>query len=319
MIYVTGNTCDRHMLWQIQVQHSNFNRLGIDLKNVYNLVVYKYDIDEEYLKYAKYTKANIVFIKDIVHHRPYLSSMRTYAYKYLLDIMPELEQEYIFYCDQDVIFRELPNFKEMSNNKIYFSDTISYVGANYIISKGDRLFVDMCNMVGINPDLVKKYQSKSGGCQIYGKGFTSKYWDKVEKDSTNLYVEFNDINKYANDFYVKNNTEITKANMLQIWCADMWAILWNLWLFGYDTEIHNDLKFAWASGNISDYHNTKILHNTGLSNSDTTNVFNKADVGSKLLSEIRSDILIRENSCTFPYYIETLQAKMWLNQLYGVN
>ena len=105
--------------------------------------------------------------------------------------------------------------------------------------------------------------------------------------------------------------------MVQIWCAEMWATLWNIWLFGLDTEIHSELNFTWASNGIDGYFDTKILHNTGLSNADKTNVFNKEDVGHTLIENIRSDISIRENSCTFAYYVETLMAKLWVKQLYN--
>lgn len=320
MIYITANTCDKKMLWQIQTQHNNFRRHGIDLSKVYNLVVYNHNgIDSEYERYAKASPANIIFIKDDNPNRMYIPSIKPYAYKYLFTTIPKLLNEYAFYCDQDVIFTiNPPAFDKLTGDTIYLSDTRSYIGSKYILSKGNQVFIDMCDYVGINPNLVKKYEDKAGGCQIYGRNLTPAFWDKVEKDSIAMYhgINSNHLVRYRDDFFAKNGIEIHTNNMVQIWCSEMWTTLWNMWLFEYDTQINKELEFVWASNNIEGFYRCNILHNTGLSNADKTQVFNKDEIGHTLLSNIRADILVRQDSCTYAYYIEVLQAKMWLTYLY---
>ena len=48
----------------------------------------------------------------------------------------------------------------------YFSDTISYVGADYIDSKGEGLLDAMASVVGLCSCKVRANQENSGGAQI---------------------------------------------------------------------------------------------------------------------------------------------------------
>ena len=34
---------------------------------------------------------------------------------------------------------------------------------------------------------------------------------------------------------------------IQFWTAEMWSLLWNLWLHGHKTEITKDLDFSWPN------------------------------------------------------------------------
>jgi hypothetical protein len=40
---------------------------------------------------------------------------------------------------------------------------------------------------------------------------------------------------------------------IQFWTAEMWSLLWNLWLSDYKTEITNELDFSWATDNVEKY------------------------------------------------------------------
>lgn len=308
MIYVTANTPSRWMLWQVQVQHWNFYNLGVDLKNVYNLVVYKdNDYLDEYKKYADYSPANIIFIKDDCNpniRNKYVPSIKPYAYYRLLDIYPNLINEKWFILDQDVVFRELLDFSLMADDKIYLSDTISYIGASYIKSKKDNLLERGCETVGINSNLVEKYQCKSGGAQIYGKCLHPKYWVKIEEDSFKLYDVFSE-------------SRNSKRSDIQSWCAEMWTTLWNMWLFGYDTEIHKEMEFCWAGDSIHKYNKIKILHNTGLANhKKKIDIFNRSDYGNRLINEIPQRS-INPESVTYAYYQMVLSTKQYIKQLYS--
>ena len=50
---------------------------------------------------------------------------------------------------------------------------------------------------------------------------------------------------------------------LQIWCADMWAVLWNGWYFGHETKVVPELNFTWATDKNEDFYNKTIYHNAG--------------------------------------------------------
>ena len=75
---------------------------------------------------------------------------------------PELRGETVFYHDSDIIFRELPDFDSMNQDMYwYLSDTVSYIGADYIKSKSADIFIDMCNLVKISPEVVESNQENS--------------------------------------------------------------------------------------------------------------------------------------------------------------
>jgi hypothetical protein len=57
----------------------------------------------------------------------------------------------------------------------------------------------------------------------------------------------------------------------------MWSILWNLWYWGYRTEITPILDFCWASDNIGKTKNVDILHMAGVTDGDKTTKFFKGD------------------------------------------
>ena len=50
----------------------------------------------------------------------------------------------------------------------------------------------------------------------------------------------------------------------QSWCADMWAVLWNLWLRDQETKVIPELDFAWATDVISKLESCSIYHNAGV-------------------------------------------------------
>ena len=50
---------------------------------------------------------------------------------------------------------------------------------------------------------------------------------------------------------------------IQSWTADMWALLWNAWLFKHETKIIKRFDFAWATDNIDKWKKVSIFHNAG--------------------------------------------------------
>src|SRR5439155_972507 len=81
----------------------------------------------------------------------------------------------------------------------YLSDTISYIGYEYINSCSERykskypnlrdndIFYGMCDTVGINYDLVINNQNNSGGAQYLLKNIDDKFWEECELKCEKLY------------------------------------------------------------------------------------------------------------------------------------
>ena len=69
---------------------------------------------------------------------------------------------------------------------------------------------------------------------------------------------------------------------LQIWTADMWCLLWNAWLKGYNTNVIKEMDFSWATDPIEKYDTLSIYHNAGVVGNEPTKVFYKGLYTNKL-------------------------------------
>ena len=72
----------------------------------------------------------------------------------------------------------------------------------------------MCGIVGINPLIPQIMNSNSGGAQYIMKNVDASFWEKVEKDSEELFNQITELNN-------QKKTEDPTYHELQIWCADM--------------------------------------------------------------------------------------------------
>jgi hypothetical protein len=86
---------------------------------------------------------------------------------------------------------------------------------------------------------------------------------------------------------------------LQIWCADMWSVLWNGWKRGHQTVCHPNMEFSWATSSIEDYKRYNIFHNAGIT-TNTTRQFYKADYMERFPYNLNLDIA--PDTATRAYY-----------------
>lgn len=259
--------------WQVEVMLHNFISLGIPKDfDVHILLVYN-ELDSNHDSNMKLFKkledgfkihypntANFYYYAD-TRQLPnyYISALRPNALKQHYAVFPELKERVVFYHDCDVLFTKYPQFIfdcMQDDSNWYVSDTVSYIGHQYILSKGQDVMDKMCEIVGIPEELVKAKQKESGGAQYILKGVDASFWEKVEIDCERLFVEITNFNNE------KKKADPTHHE-LQIWCADMWSILWNAWLHGFNTNIIPEMDFCWATDNISRWDNVYIYHNAG--------------------------------------------------------
>jgi len=85
---------------------------------------------------------------------------------------------------------------------------------------------------------------------------------------------------------------------LQIWCADMWAVLWNLWKRNKKTEIIDEMEFTWATNKVRHWEKNAIYHNAGVT-SDKDGMFYKAIYQKELPPK---DLEINEDFASKKYY-----------------
>jgi hypothetical protein len=297
--FVSAQPAIPYYTWQVEVMLNNFIEMGINLNNV-DIVCWKKDgiIPNDWSKLANNYAARFFFYDDTRITKDYISSIRPNILKQHWEKYPELKDETIFYHDCDIIFtkpiKEWITDDMINDSKWYGSDTRWYIGHDYILSKGDDVLTKMCDIVGINKGVVKAYEKNAIGAQYIMKGVTHYYWDKVERESEVLFKDINQLNQ------IKKQADPTHHE-LQIWCADMWAVLWNAWKMRIHTECHPNMEFSWATSDENDYKRMNIFHNAGITGSDSGK-FYKAHYMDKL--PYNENLNINEGTASWYYWNE---------------
>ena len=277
---------------------NNFVRNGVNPEDIHIVCAHKHAMSEKWKTLiAHYPKVKFFFYKDERFKPTYISSIRPHVLHQHWLRNPELEKETVFYHDCDIVFTRPVDFTELlQDDNCYVSDTVSYIGAKYIRSKGEHYLDLMTRLVNINKDLVISQEKESGGAQYLLKNIPAKFWEKVYFDSENLWRMV--------------NHEIKKENPghpIQIWCADMWAVLWNLWLFDNMVKVTDKMSFAWATSGIQDWDKHPIYHNAGVTGPDYK-LFYKGQYQTRLPYDIKLEDFT-DKQCAYKYAEEILKTK----------
>ena len=280
IVFVTAQPDVPYFHWQVKLYTHNFISLGINPMNIH--VIFSTLGNNTLSDGANSLKElgiNIHTYKDERTNKTYIPSIKPYLISKWLEECPQFGNCF-FLHDADIIFRELPNFDELLNDNIsYLSDTIGYIGYDYIMdcckryekqhptTNQGQLLQEMCDVIGIDVNTVKDNQLNSGGGQYIIKNTDYKLWEKIYNDSTPLYSQMLDYQKR----YPINPGQI------QFWTAEMWSVLWNLWLYGIETKITKELDFSWATDNIETYNKKPILHMAGVTDNLKLTKFYKGE------------------------------------------
>lgn len=242
----------------------------------------------------KYPNVNFYFYPDTRKSIKYISSVRPYTLKKHFYKFPDLYKGTFMYHDCDIALTkplEIDNYLCGCDQTCYLSDTISYIGYNYILSKGQDVLDLMCSVANIDIEIVKQNEANSGGAQYVLKNIDYTFWEEVEIDCENLFYEVVKLN-------TKKVAEDDRHHPLQIWCSDMWAVLWNLWKRDRKTKIIKELNFTWATEPIVKWGENSIYHNAGINN-NKDNAFYKANYISKIPP---NDLEINPTLTSYKYY-----------------
>lgn len=276
MIYLSAQPDELRFIWEIEVQHYNFKQNGINLKDVYAIFGYKNQPSDKLLKLKETLNSNIILIEDTrCNDISYSPTIRPHILKKFFQNNSELIDEKCFYHDSDIIYtyNGLPDF-DLTQTVWYVSDTNSYLNYDYIITKGTDVLIDICELFKISPSILRKNNAITGGCQYIIFGTDYDFWNDVEIKSEELFKL-----SYRDDFYAQQWSKISgrpssEYHGLQWWCADMWAVIFMAWKYGFSTKLHNDLQFSWGCGQ-GDYNYHKIFHNAGVTGDLANTAFNK--------------------------------------------
>jgi hypothetical protein len=310
LLFVSSQPDVPYFHWQVRIYIHNFIKMGINPNNIhvlFGIVNGQKEPSKESLSF-KELGVNVHHYLDNREQKHYIPNIKPYLVYQWLKENPELG-ECFFLHDSDIVFRELPDFDKMLDDKIcYLSDTIGYIGYDYIMdcckryetkhpeSREGQLLQEMCDVVGVTTECVQCNQENSGGGQYIIKNTDWMIWEKIYMDCAPLYDQMMD---YQKRFPIN-------PGQIQFWTAEMWSLLWNLWYFGKETKVTNMLDFSWATDNLRVYEQRPILHMAGVTQDLRTKKFYKGDyINVNPLDKLKEDItffdFIEEDSATKKY------------------
>lgn len=273
--------------------HARFEKGWDVLEKKYSEVKFFYYVDEAVFP-DDYPKQGWGYIPQIRPH-----SLK----KHFRDHAERLKDKIFFYHDCDIIFNRLPDFNTLCQGDINWqSDTSGYLDYDYLERKelqgnipDNEVINHLAKIGGITKETILSYKHNTGGAQYIFKGIDAGFWEDVERDCIEIYKYLHiDVNKK----YFKSENE-----GFQSWCADMWAVNFNLWKRGKITSVTPLLDFSWATDNIEVFEKKPIFHNAGAT-SLSKNLFYKGAWIDK--SPIGKPIKVSKNFASYKY-VEAIQ------------
>lgn len=298
MKFICAQPAILYYAWQVEVMINNFINNGVDPTDIHIVCAYYGPSSEDFVKLKqKHKDVGFFFYPDRRHKSSYISSIRPHILHQHWLAHPELEHEVVFYHDCDIAFTKQINLEGLLSDDIcYLSDTVSYIGANYINARGGENYLDiMAEIVNVPKEKIIAEEKNSGGAQYILKNIPITFWSKVYYDCENMYRVI----------AAKQNGNPSEP--FQIWCSDMWAVLWNLWFYNKDVKVTKKLNFAWSTSPLQDWENCLIYHNAGVTDGNKE-MFYKAAFTNKLPYDINLENF-DNRFCVYKYAEEILKTK----------
>lgn len=300
--YICVQPAINYYTWQVEVMINNFIKNGINPNNIDIVCAIKNNnIPEVWKRLAStYNTVRFFFYNDERVNSVYISSVRPHVLKKHFAAHPYLKDEAIFYHDCDMIFTRPPNWDKFLEDDVwYMSDTRFYISAEYIKSKKFGIYEKMCEIIGIPQSVPQFNELNSGGAQYIMKNVDHYYWEKVEEDCETLYKYFQE--------HLKEHPQTPEYHPIQMWTADMWAVLWNAWFFGYEAKVVPEMEFAWPTQGLDMWEKCTIFHNAGVVGDKNETLFFKGTYQNTLPYNIRLEDY-DEKRGTIKYVQEILET-----------
>ena len=248
-----------YYLWQMLVQVAHFREMGYE-QDAHYLVVYFNDRPSDRLRSLYESDELGCFIHaypDTREDRSYSASMKPWLLAQFFDQFPEESSKVFNYLDPDCIFTQPMDFTpfEQHDGRWYGSDTSSYTGAHYIREKGEQLFVELCEIADVSPELVLEHDHNSIGAQYFIKDAGAEFWRNVERTSVLAYRHMIE----TADKYKPEGHEFP----IQAWCAEMYMQQFETVRAGITPIASDLLQFHWADADAANWKEKAYFHNAG--------------------------------------------------------
>lgn len=275
--FITCCPSDTYYTWQVHLWLESLKDISKSKKAI--ILIYEPKNRPYNYKWDKiiklYPEAQFKFIRESDNENMnkyisiYIPIIRPYMmWKYFKE-NPLMSEHSFFYCDSDILFtKDFSIDKFLDDDINYLSDTNSYINSDYFDSKEKDvlpekleefktrdILSEITSLIGINRKTAEKFKLHSGGAQYLLKTTDHAFWFKVMNDCLLIRQYLQKVNR---DFFEN------ESKGYQSWCADMWAVLWNLWFKGQETKVIPELDFMWASSNIKELETKTIFHNAGI-------------------------------------------------------
>lgn len=301
MKYVCAQPATLYFAWQVDVLVNSLIKNNVKPNDIQVLYSRQGNIIEPIQKLInKYPGVGFFFYKDDRKYKNYIPSIKQHMlHKHYL-ANPYMENEDIFLVDSDIcLTKPLDLTNLLKDNIWYVSDTVSYIGYDYILSKGRDILEPMLEIAGISEDIVKSNQYAAGGAQYLYKKVKAEFWEEVVEMSQELYIKISEISR------IKKEAD-PSYHEIQIWTAEMWAMLWVAWKQGIMTCVSKKLDFTWATDPITYWGKRAIYHNAGAT-SDSDGMFYKG----KYTSEFPPNNLDIKNTRACHYYYQLIKETLY--------
>ena len=293
--------------WQIEVFLTRtigqgYNPNFIEVIGAYD----EHGIDQSWLVLQQaFPGVRFFFYRDEREDKRYACSVQAHILKKHWSKFPELKKDAIFFHDADFIFTRYFDFTPyLEDDKWYFSNCDSYLGADYLESKGahptrtmkngdpEMLLDGMAKVLGMCSCTIRAHRKKSGGAQKLLKNVTEGYWTEVDRDITALYDW---LMKHKNEYIIEGKT----GNDIQMWTTNMWCELWNAWKRGVRVELPEAFDFAWATCHTNRWYEKAFFHNAGVQHAGQGMFFKGAYVEE---SPYGVELELSDERCSKKYY-----------------
>lgn len=333
--YICAQPDDSYYTWQVHLWLESLRNRGESDKAIVLIFIPKFrERNEKWDQViALYPESEFVFYKDEDSVSDllgiYIPIIRPYVlWKYFRE-HPEMSSKAVFYCDSDVLFTEKFDIQQFIDDDInYLSDTNSYINAKYFDSKVKDVLPDkleeyktrdvlseIISVVGCSRDVAEAHNEHSGGAQYLLKNIDAAFWRKMINDCILVRSYLQKINR---EFFE------SESKGFQSWCADMWALLWNLWVREAETKVIPEMGFSWAPDPITKLETHPILHNAGITSPTMDGVPHfykgKYHKGANPMVDLHLDVVLADEKaklkCTWYYTNELVKLKNKYNLNY---
>jgi hypothetical protein len=272
MIYLSCQPAIPKFLWEVEVYVNNFIEMGVNPNDIHVVLGLEKDateIPDQWKKLHKHFRGTTFFyIKDT---RPNTNTYQPSIQAHLLAKYwmqnSNMQKQSVFFHDSDFIFTKPFDFEPFLQDDIwYFSDTCSYIGANYIRSKGEEVFDKMMEIAGLDPQFVIDQEKNSGGAQKLLKNVPTSYW----VDAFNMQIKlWNEIPPISRKIADQKQQQGEYYMQLQHWTMSMWAELWTAWKYGFEVNVPKEFNFHFAIDKIDRWLDRAFFHNSGVVGPDS--------------------------------------------------